>query len=68
VRAAGSRRGIALSARAELPLDPRSLDERCSVAGVSPGVWWTRIVRDGGPWRVAHCVALDGMDLFLGSG
>jgi hypothetical protein len=37
---------------AELPLGPRSLDERRSVAQVAPGVRWTRIVRDGGPWRV----------------
>ncbi len=37
---------------AELPLGPRSLDERRSVAQVAPGVQWTRIVRDGGPWRV----------------
>jgi hypothetical protein len=37
---------------AELPLGPRSLDERRSVAQVAPGVRWTRIARDGGPWRV----------------
>jgi Phosphodiester glycosidase len=41
-----------LSAAAELPLGPRSLDERRSAAQVAPGVRWTRIVRDGGPWRV----------------
>jgi Phosphodiester glycosidase len=40
------------SAAAELPLGPRSLDERRSVARVAPGVRWTRIVREGGPWRV----------------
>jgi Phosphodiester glycosidase len=39
-------------AAAELPLGPRSLDERRSVARVAPGVRWTRIVREGGPWRV----------------
>ena len=33
---------------AELPLGPRSLDERRSVTQVAPGVRWTRIVRDGG--------------------
>jgi hypothetical protein len=37
---------------AELPLGPRSLDERRSVAQVTPGVRWTRIVREGGPWKV----------------
>jgi Phosphodiester glycosidase len=37
---------------AELPLGPPSVDERRSVAQVAPGVRWTRIVRDGGPWRV----------------
>jgi Phosphodiester glycosidase len=37
---------------AELPLGPRSLDERRSVSRVAPGVRWTRIVREGGPWRV----------------
>ena len=37
---------------ADLPLGPRSLDERRSVARVAPGVRWTRIVREGGPWRV----------------
>jgi Phosphodiester glycosidase len=37
---------------AELPLGPRSLDEQRSVAQVAPGVRWTRIVREGGPWRV----------------
>jgi hypothetical protein len=37
---------------ADLPLGPRGLDERRSVSQVAPGVRWTRIVRDGGPWRV----------------
>jgi hypothetical protein len=37
---------------ADLPLGPKSLDERRSVSLVSPGVRWTRIVREGGPWRV----------------
>jgi Phosphodiester glycosidase len=40
------------AAAAELPLGPRFLDERRSVSRVAPGVRWTRIVRDGGPWRV----------------
>ena len=40
------------SAAAELPLGPRSLDERRSSAEVAPGVRWTRIAREGGPWRV----------------
>jgi hypothetical protein len=39
-------------AAAELALGPRSFDERRAVARVAPGVRWTRIVRDGGPWRV----------------
>jgi hypothetical protein len=37
---------------AELPLGPRSLDERRVRAWVAEGVRWTRIVREGGPWRV----------------
>jgi Phosphodiester glycosidase len=37
---------------ADLPLGPKSLDERRSVARVAPGVRWIRIVREGGPWRV----------------
>ena len=37
---------------AELPLGPRSLDERRATTSVAPGVTWTRIVRAGGPWRV----------------
>jgi hypothetical protein len=36
----------------ELPLGPRSLDERRSSARLTPAVRWTRIVREGGPWRV----------------
>jgi hypothetical protein len=40
------------AAAPELPLGPRSLDERRSVSRVAPGVRWTRIVREGGPWRV----------------
>jgi hypothetical protein len=41
-----------VAAAAELPLGPRSLDERRSVSRVAPGVRWIRIVREGGPWRV----------------
>jgi Phosphodiester glycosidase len=37
---------------AELPLGSRSLDERRESATVAPGVRWTSIVREGGPWRV----------------
>jgi hypothetical protein len=42
---------------AELPLGPRTLDERRTTVDVAPGVSWTRIVRGGsrqrpGPWRV----------------
>lgn len=37
---------------AELPLGSRSLDERRESALVAPGVRWTSIVREGGPWRV----------------
>ena len=40
------------AAGAELPLGPRSLDEQRASARVAPGVRWTRIVREGGPWRV----------------
>jgi exopolysaccharide biosynthesis protein len=39
-------------AASELPLGPRSLDERRASSQVAPGVRWTRIVRSGGPWRV----------------
>jgi len=46
--------GAAQAARAaaELPLGPRSLDERRSSAQLTPTVRWIRIVREGGPWRV----------------
>jgi hypothetical protein len=37
---------------AELPLGPRSLDERRFAAELAPGVRWVRIEREGGPWRV----------------
>jgi hypothetical protein len=37
---------------AELPLGSRSLDERRTTVEVMPGLAWTRIVREGGPWRV----------------
>jgi Phosphodiester glycosidase len=37
---------------AELPLGSRSLDERRERVTVAPGVRWTVIVREGGPWRV----------------
>ena len=40
------------AAAAELPLGSRALDERRAVAAVAPGLTWTRIVREGGPWRV----------------
>lgn len=36
----------------ELPLGPRSLDERRSSAQLTPAVRWTRISREGGPWRL----------------
>jgi hypothetical protein len=37
---------------AELPLGPRSLDERRVTRELAPGVAWTRIARSGGPWRL----------------
>jgi exopolysaccharide biosynthesis protein len=43
---------------ADLPLGPRSLDERRTTTAVAPGIVWTRIVRGGGPWRV-HAVTID---------
>ena len=43
---------------AELPLGSRSLDERRDSATVAPGVRWTSIVREGGPWRV-NVLAID---------
>jgi hypothetical protein len=36
----------------ELPLGPKALDERRSSVQVTPTVRWTRISREGGPWRV----------------
>jgi hypothetical protein len=36
----------------ELPLGPKALDERRSSAQLTPTVRWTRISREGGPWRV----------------
>ncbi len=46
------------AAAAELPLGPRSLDERRTTTTLGPGIAWTRIVRGGGPWRV-HVVRVD---------
>ncbi len=43
---------------ADLPLGSRSLDERRESATVAPGVRWTSIVREGGPWRV-NVLAID---------
>jgi hypothetical protein len=43
---------VSPASAAELPLGPRSLDERRAHARVADGVRWTRIVREGGPWRV----------------
>ena len=43
---------------AELPLGSRSLDERRESAMVAPGVRWTQVVREGGPWRV-NVLAVD---------
>ncbi|HEY1274709.1 MAG TPA: hypothetical protein VGF25_07355, partial [Thermoleophilaceae bacterium] len=45
-------------ARAELPLGPRSLDEKRVTRTPAPGVVWTRIARTGGPWRV-NVLAID---------
>ena len=42
----------AAQAAPELPLGPRALDEHRSSARLTPSVRWTRIVREGGPWRV----------------
>jgi hypothetical protein len=44
--------GAVAARAAELPLGPRSLEERRTTVEVAPGVSWTRIVRTGGPWRV----------------
>ena len=40
------------AAAAELPLGSPSLDERRRSAQVAPGLRWTSIAREGGPWRV----------------
>jgi hypothetical protein len=40
------------SAAPELPLGTRALDERRSSVQLTPTVRWTRISREGGPWRV----------------
>jgi Phosphodiester glycosidase len=55
--------GVLLQASAsvaagELPLGSRSLDERRASVELAPGVTWTRIVREGGPWRV-HVLSVD---------
>ena len=42
----------------DLPLGSSRLDERRTVIQVAPGVTWTRIVREGGPWRV-HVLTID---------
>jgi hypothetical protein len=42
----------------DLPLGSPRLDERRTVIQVAPGVTWTRIVREGGPWRV-HVLTID---------
>jgi Phosphodiester glycosidase len=44
--------GPAAAVARELPLGSPSLDERRAGVRVAPGVTWTRIVREGGPWRV----------------
>jgi hypothetical protein len=36
----------------ELPLGSPRLEERRAAVRVAPGVVWTRIVREGGPWLV----------------
>ena len=50
--------GPAPAAARELPLGSRSLDERRASVDLAPGVTWTRIVRQGGPWRV-HVLSID---------
>ena len=50
--------GSAAAAASELPLGSRSLDERRASVRVASGVIWTRIVREGGPWRV-HVLTID---------
>ncbi len=47
-----------VAAAADLPLGPASLDERRTSAEVAPGVRWTQIAREGGPWRV-NVLAID---------
>ena len=42
----------------DLPLGSSRLDERRTVIQVAAGVTWTRIVREGGPWRV-HVLTID---------
>jgi hypothetical protein len=44
--------GAAPARAAELPLGSRSLDETRERAQVAPGLRWTRIEREGGPWRL----------------
>ena len=48
----------AVAATRDLPLGSRSLDERRERVDLAPGVTWTRIVREGGPWRV-HVLSID---------
>ncbi|MDX6699535.1 MAG: hypothetical protein QOE65_2932 [Solirubrobacteraceae bacterium] len=50
--------GAAPARAADLPLGPRSADERRTTITVAPGISWTRIVRGGGPWRL-HVVTID---------
>jgi hypothetical protein len=50
--------GPATAAARELPLGSRSLDERRASVDLAPGLTWTRIVREGGPWRV-HVLSVD---------
>lgn len=50
--------GPAAAPARDLPLGSRSLDERRATVRVAPGVSWTRIVREGGPWRV-HVLTID---------
>ena len=50
--------GAAAAAAPDLPLGSPSLGERRASVIVAPGVRWTRIVREGGPWRV-HVLTVD---------
>jgi hypothetical protein len=50
--------GTAAVGARELPLGSRSLDERRASVRLAPGVTWTRIMREGGPWRV-HVLRVD---------